>query len=201
MILFSRLSVSQDGKTLVIKADIEDLTYYDNMYITKVVIDNQKTFSASGPSANPIFSYTYTKESATPEGYKTTITGVLLRGIEMTLSYNQLGETADLNSDLLFVYVLVGGTPASDTPCGLDKTYELGVVYNSYPQYLNGMAALQEFNKTCCIPKELINYMLLERAFKLCLNVEDYTTAINYWTKYISGDYTVTNLITCNCNG
>ena len=81
MILFSRLSVSQDGKTLVIKADIEDLTYYDNMYITKVVIDNQKTFSASGPSANPIFSYTYTKESATQEGYKTTITGVLLGAI------------------------------------------------------------------------------------------------------------------------
>ena len=71
----------------------------------------------------------------------------------MTIPYNSLGETSNLDKDLLFVYVTINGTPAIDTPCGMDLSYELGIVYNTYPFYLRGMNFIKELNSSCEIPK------------------------------------------------
>ena len=76
-----------------------------------------------------------------------------LKGIRMTIPCGNLGESTTLDKDLLFVYVTINGTPAIDTPCGMDFSYELGVVFNTYPFYLKSMTFIKELNSSCEIPK------------------------------------------------
>ena len=48
MIEFKELRVTPDGKTLIIDAAVNDLSYYDNVYIKSVTVDTQDTYSESG---------------------------------------------------------------------------------------------------------------------------------------------------------
>lgn len=202
MIQFNELRITQDGKNLIIDAQVQDMSYYTDVYIDSIIIDSQNTFVSSGASSSPLFKYTYDATTASTLGYVTSLTsGGKLKGIRMTIPYNSLGETSNLDKDLLFVYVTINGTPSSDTPCNMDLTYELGIVYNTYPFYLRGMNFIKELNSSCELPKQLIDYMLRQKVLETCIQVGDYTKAVEYWKKFFTGDYQVINLKTCSCNG
>ena len=202
MIQFNELRITQDGKNLIIDAQVQDISYYTDVYIDSIIIDSQNTFVSSGASSSPLFKYTYDATTASTLGYVTSLTsGGKLKGIRMTIPYNSLGETSNLDKDLLFVYVTIIGTPSSNTPCNMDLTYELGIVYNTYPFYLRGMNFIKELNSSCELPKQLIDYMLRQKVLETCIQVGDYTKAVEYWKKFFTGDYQVINLKTCSCNG
>lgn len=202
MIQFNELRITQDGKNLIIDALVQDISYYADVYIDSIIIDSQNTFVSSGASSSPLFKYTYDATTASTLGYVTSLTsGGKLKGIRMTIPYNSLGETSNLDKDLLFVYVTIIGTPSSDTPCNMDLTYELGIVYNTYPFYLRGMNFIKELNSSCELPKQLIDYMLRQKVLETCIQVGDYTKAVEYWKKFFTGDYQVINLKTGSCNG
>ena len=202
MIQFNELRITQDGKNLIIDAQVQDISYYTDVYIDSIIIDSQNTFVSSGASSSPLFKYTYDATTASTLGYVTSFTSSgKLKGIRMTIPYNSLGEISNLDKDLLFVYVTINGTPSSDTPGNMDLTYELGIVYNTYPFYLRGMNFIKELNSSCELPKQLIDYMLRQKVLETCIQVGDYTKAVEYWKKFFTGDYQVINLKTCNCNG
>ena len=201
MIQFNELRITQDGKNLIIDAQVQDISYYTDVYIDSIIIDSQNTFVSSGASSSPLFKYTYDATTASTLGYVTLTSGGKLKGIRMTIPYNSLGETSNLDKDLLFVYVTIIGTPSSNTPCNMDLTYELGIVYNTYPFYLRGMNFIKELNSSCELPKQLIDYMLRQKVLETCIQVGDYTKAVEYWKKFFTGDYQVINLKTCSCNG
>ena len=201
MIQFNELRITQDGKNLIIDALVQDISYYADVYIDSIIIDSQNTFVSSGASSSPLFKYTYDATTASTLGYVTLTSGGKLKGIRMTIPYNSLGETSNLDKDLLFVYVTIIGTPSSNTPCNMDLTYELGIVYNTYPFYLRGMNFIKELNSSCELPKQLIDYMLRQKVLETCIQVGDYTKAVEYWKKFFTGDYQVINLKTCSCNG
>ena len=202
MIQFNELRITQDGKNLIIDAQVQDISYYTDVYIDSIIIYSQNTFVSSGASSSPLFKYTYDATTASTLGYVTSLTsGGKLKGIRMTIPYNSLGETSNLDKDLLFVYITINGTPSSDTPCNMDLTYELGIVYNTYPFYLRGMNFIKELNSSCELPKQLIDYMLRQKVLETCIQVGDYTKAVEYWKKFFTGDYQVINLKTCSCNG
>ena len=201
MIQFNELRITQDGKNLIIDAQVQDISYYTDVYIDSIIIDSQNTFVSSGASSSPLFKYTYDATTASTLGYVTLTSGGKLKGIRMTIPYNSLGETSNLDKDLLFVYVTIIGTPSSDTPYNMDLTYELGIVYNTYPFYLRGMNFIKELNSSCELPKQLIDYMLRQKVLETCIQVGDYTKAVEYWKKFFTGDYQVINLKTCSCNG
>ena len=71
------------------------------------------------------------------------------RRIRFILSSEDL--EIDLNTNLLFVYIIVEGTPASDTPCGFDNKITIAPIYNKYPIYKNSIYLLSEFNNQCKI--------------------------------------------------
>ena len=73
MIVFEELRVTNDGENLIINARVRKEPYYDNVYINKVIIDTEETYSEGGPSKNPI----YTKEI---EGYEKEISLILGKG-------------------------------------------------------------------------------------------------------------------------
>lgn len=202
MIQFNTLKVTQDGKNLIIDAQVENLSYYTNVYIDSIIIDNQRTFLSSGPNNNPVFKYIYNNITANTLGYTTILDNQgNLKGIRMHISYNELGESSDLNTDLLFVYIVIKGSPTINTPCGMDLPYELGIVYNDYPYYLKGMNYIKELNSCCQIPKYFIDYFLRKEAFELSLQVGNYISAITYWNKFFVEDTNIINLQKCNCNG
>lgn len=202
MIQFNELRITQDGKNLIIDAQVQDISYYTDVYIDSIIIDSQNTVVSSGASSSPLFKYTYDATTASTLGYVTSLTfGGKLKGIRMTIPYNSLGETSNLDKDLLFVYVTINGTHSSDTPCNMDLTYELGIVYNTYPFYLRGMNFIKELNSSCELPKQLVDYMLRQKVLETCIQVGDYTKAGEYWKKFFTGDYQVINLKTCSCNG
>lgn len=201
MIQFNELRITQDGKNLIIDAQIQNISYYTGVYIDSIIVDNQNTFVANGINAHPVFSYTYDPVSAQSMGYSTILSSNgKLKGIRMTIPCGNLGESTTLDKDLLFVYVTINGTPAIDTPCGMDLSYELGVVFNTYPFYLKGMTFIKELNSSCEIPKQLIDYMLRQKVLQTSIQVGDYLRAIDYWKKFFMEDYQVINLNTCNCH-
>ena len=57
MIIFNRVKISQDDRYITIDAEIDNSDYYKDMYIDSVIIDNQDTYTANGPSSNPIYTY------------------------------------------------------------------------------------------------------------------------------------------------
>lgn len=185
MIDFSQCRVSWDGRYLYITADIQDLDYFTNVYIDKVSVDTQDTFTSSGPSSNP--AYTYTSEGNQ-------------KSVSLALEYRDLGLGL-LKDTMFFVWVTAKGTPASDTPCGLDSTLKLCVAFNESLLFNKGLNFIKELSSTCQIPADFENWALMTNALKLALDSGDYTTAIDLWTKLIKGSTISVTSQSCGCNG
>ena len=196
MIQFNTLKITQDGKNLVINASVKNLSYYTNVLIGSITIDNQDTYSASGPSNNPIYRHSFAGMDLT--------TGEEIAGlktISITISAKEfLDNDGDLNDDILYVYLTAVGSPSADTPCGMDNVNTLGVALNLRPIYNSGMAYIKQVEKSCEIPKGFINFILEYRALDLALKTENYIQANKYWNKFFkNNDIISLNTNSCGC--
>ena len=111
-------------------------------------------------------------------------------------------STLTFKDNLLFVYVKTNGTPASDTPCGMDEETTLGVTLYHYPIYNAMMNSIKELEKNCEVPKNFINSILRFKAFELAIDTEHYNQAIIYYNKFIK-NINLNTVISnkCNCYG
>ena len=58
MIHFNELRVTPDRKSLIIDVVVRNEKYFDNVYLDKIVIDNQDTYVDTGmPSSSPIYEH------------------------------------------------------------------------------------------------------------------------------------------------
>lgn len=57
MIIFNESRISPDGKKLIIDVSVDEASYFDDVYISSIVIDNQHTFSGLGPSGDPVYAW------------------------------------------------------------------------------------------------------------------------------------------------
>ena len=192
MIQFNTLKITQDGKNLIINASVKNLSYYTNVLIGSIVIDNQDTYSTSGPSSNPIYKHSFAgKDLVTNED----IAG--LKNISITVSAKELlDNNGDLNDDILYVYLIAVGTPSADTPCGMDNVNTLGVALNLRPIYNNGINYIKQVESTCEIPKDFIDFILRYKALDLALKTENYIQANKYWNKFFKSN----NVVSLNTN-
>ena len=187
MIVFNTLRITTDNSNLVLDVSTSSQSYFTNMYITKIVVDNQDTYVEGGPSTNPI----YTK----------TISGTTTRSLQLTLTVADLAA-ADLANDMLFVYVIEGGTPTADTPCGMDGTTNTGVVMSMCNFYNRALTYIREVEDDCNIKENFINFILRFNALLYAIKTQHYTLAIKYFKKFFYG-ITSDNIVTtnCGCNG
>ena len=196
MIQFNTLKITQDGKNLIINASVKNLSYYTNVLIGSIIIDNQDTYSASGPSSNPIYKHSFAgKDLVTNED----IAG--FKNISITVSAKELlDNNGDLNDDILYVYLIAVGTPSADTPCGMDNVNTLGVALNLRPIYNNGINYIKQVESTCEIPKDFIDFILRYKALDLALKTENYIQANKYWNKFFKNNNVVSlNINSCGC--
>ena len=196
MIQFNTLKITQDGKSLIINASVKNLSYYTNVLIGSIVIDNQDTYSANGPSNNPIYKHSFAS--------KDLVTNKDIAGhknISITISAKELlDNSGGLNNDILYVYLIAVGTPSADTPCGMDNAITLGVALNLKPIYNNGINYIKQVESTCEIPKDFIDFILRYKALDLALKTENYIQANKYWNKFFKNNNVVSlNTNSCGC--
>lgn len=217
MVQFNELRITPDSKYLIIDASVKDESYYNNITIDSIAIDNQDTYLSSGPSSkakiiniekeeeylyslpennncNPVLeddskSYCFTYTSETLSGK---------RHVRLYLNYQDLGM--DLHSNMFFIYTITSGTPAPNTPCGMDNSITLGTVMDLYPIYRESMYCLEEMDNDCNIPKGLIDNILRIKSLELSVKTGNYPKAIQYWNKWFRNIKT-SKTNTCNCYG
>ena len=184
MIQFNTLSINPEGTELIIDVSVKSSMYYESIYIDKIVIDTQDTYTENNPSSNPVYTYTATSNK---------------KSINLKLKDTDI--LASLNKDLLFVYVVTKGNPALDVPCGEDNKITLGVICNLYPIYQQSVNYLKELTNNCEIPKNFINYILRYKGLQLAIKTGHYTEAIKYWNWFFkeSNNAVITN--NCGCHG
>lgn len=214
MIVFNNVRISQDDKYITIDAEIENNKYYENMYIDSVIIDNQDTFSPNGPSSNPIYTYKaqplnsdiyteddlankVTDEDNIPVQDKNNT--YYSRKVHLELTKVDL-NLATLEKNIFFIYIVAGGVPASDTPCGYDNNIAVKVLVNTYPIYRNIMNYIKELGNTCSISYNLIDKSLQLKMLDISIQTGNNVEAINIWKKYFMDNIT-NEPINCNCNG
>lgn len=190
MVHFNELRISADGQHLIIDVSILSEAYYKNVYIDSIIIDNQDTYISSGPSSNPIYSYSVPDSISklTKETYGQ-------KHIRLDLSPLDLGSL----EGLLFVYVRTKGTPSSDTPCGMDNVTTLGTVSNMYPFYQQAMNYIGEIASNCSMPQNFIDYILKLKGLELAVRTGNYPDAIKYYNKFFNGKVTIKPGGGCGC--
>ena len=184
MIIFNKIKISQDDRYIIIDAEMDNSDYYKDMYIDSVIIDNQDTYTANGPSSNPIYTYQTQGE----------------RNIHLELTKVDL-NISTLEQTMFFIYVIAEGTPAPDTPCGLDVNIVSKVLVNTYPIYRDIMKYIKELGDTCRTPYNLIDKLLQLKMLDICVQVGNNIEAIRIWKTYFMNIIDNNINTNCNCNG
>lgn len=207
MIVLNECRITEDGKYLVIEASVDSLAYYENVYISNIIIDTDKTYIPDGPSSNPIYEQEF-------EGLERLNSDVMTdtdckcgniytsggsKSIRLKLSSKDL-DIDNLNSNIFFVYLIASGYPAPDTPCGMDNSTVMGIAYNKRLIYNKAIGAIKELNDSCNIPKNFIDIFLKYKAFTLALKTGHFTEAIKIW-KYLKNSSITTISRGCGCHG
>ena len=183
MIKFTDLRVQKERLTIV--AEVREIeNYYDNVYIDKIIVDTQDTFTTSGPSANPIYSVTVNGN---------------LKEFSISLSSTELGGI-DINHTMFFVYGVAKGTPAPETPCGYDDVNSVGVTFSMCPIYNKTMGYIKEVENSCEIPKDFINMIIQLKAIQYSVDSGHFTQAVKYYNKFYK-NLSVNTSHTCGCHG
>lgn len=191
MIIFDRLQISDSGKVLYIDIHVNKASYFDNIYIDKIVIQTSDQVSEMDP-LTPGSSYIY---SMTVDGNEKELHLALTAACDFELPFNTLSDK------LLFVYVICKGTVGECTPCRLDEMTTLGVTFDTGLLYQKVMQYTRELNKDCSIPKGFIDLILLWNGFKAAIETEHYIPAIEFWKRlFKTGEFSITSK-GCGCHG
>lgn len=194
MIIFDRLQISDNGKWLYLDAHVNKASYFDNIFINKVIIQTQEQVSETDPcTPGDQYIYQMTAEDNTKE-------------LHLALNANTDFDITDktLSNKLLFVYIVCKGTPDACTPCRLDEMTTLGVTFDDALLYQNIMQFTKELADTCTISKGFIDMILLWNGFKAAINTEHYLPAIDFWKKMFYGHHGMNGLSNskpCGCHG
>lgn len=197
MVIFNECRIDKEGKNLIIDVSIDNLPYYENIYLESITIDTDETFIENGPSSNPI----YRRNLSIPSGSSLVPeVSTKPRNIRLKLTYRELSLNT-LDNNILFVYIGVGGVPDPDTPCGMDNKYSVAVAVNMRPIYNKTMSYIKELEETCATSKGFIDMILRFKAFELSLKTGNFTTAIKQWDKLLKNKGIVVLNRGCDCNG
>lgn len=178
MVHFNELTITPDGKYLIIDVSVLSETYYKDVYIDSVVIDNQNTYLSSGPSSEPVYSYSVPEKTSL-----LTNEPVNLKHLRLVLDRFDL---QDLNN-MFFVYVRTKGTPAPETPCGLDNMTTMGTVVNMYPFYQQAMNYIGELADKCGVSPNFTDFILKQKGLEVAIKTGNYPDAIKYYNKFFLG--------------
>lgn len=183
MVEYNELTILPCGQGISLDVSVKNLAYYTDVYIDRIIIDTQETYTPEGPNSNPV--YTYTVEGN-------------LKEVQLTIDFCDFTEPP-ADGTLFFVYVITKGTPSTDTPCGMDKDTSVKAIIDENIIYEAGLKYIKETYAECTVPKDFIDFILRFRAFMMCLKTENYPMAITYWKRFFRSLKKPTS--NCGCYG
>ena len=197
MIKFNELGITRDGKNFVIDISVRDMPYYEDdeqnahVYISSIYIVNQCQYKDTG-SYKAEGNYVWKIEVKADDK---------LKNLRVVLTDR---EVCNLKDDLFFVVAEATGTPRSDTPCGMDEAFIIGVTYYQGPIYQRFMHIIREIERGCHIPKHFIDEFLRHKAIQYAIEAGHYALAAKYWNEFVKGkldDHIVDTPKPCGCHG
>lgn len=211
MIILDECRIDAEGKHLIIEATVENLDYFQNVFIDSVIIDTDKTYRENGPSNTPVFTKKFEKEyvqvgvansdNQTVTDPECKCSNVFLKDkrgykhIRLVISPEEI-SAASFNDNIFFVYIIATGVPSPKTPCGLDNKTTMGIAYNMRPIYNMAMGFVRELNDECNIPKGMLDLALRLKALEFAFKTGNIMEAINLWGRlfkkkrfYVSGKH------------
>ena len=188
MIKFNTLKVDSKNRVLTLDLEIDDnISYYENCHIESIKIDNQKTYTPSGPSTDAYVAYEYTEGDETIRKFREDITTIFSNPYTFTIN------------DLFFVYVTISDDIPAETPCGYDILTTIAVAYDKKILYNNALANIRLFAQNCGDKTQLVDYILYHKYFDLCLKAGRLQNAIILWNRLINN--VTSEPLNCGCNG
>ena len=178
MIQFNDLSITQDDKYMAINVQVQNLSYYKDVYIDSIVFDTHETYSETGPSSKAVVVYQANSS-------------------EKKKQVNVAWDVDTLKNTLFFVYVYTKGDPDGSTPCGMKNSVVLGIAYNKYPIYNSIIKHIKTLDG-CTPAYDFVNFFLKLKAFEISLKTGNYTKAVEFWKKFYTGTQTVSTH-KCGC--
>ena len=193
MIRFNELKVVDCDKSLLINIEVEDMSYYQDVYIDRILVETSDFYNSAGPSSHaiPVFVADDTQEI---KEFAVEVSELALNELKLEGDPN-----IDINRTLFYVYVGIKGTVAPDVPCGMDDIWSIGVTANLKPIYTTSINLLNSYANNCEMPKELMDYMFRINAFDLALKTCNYTLANKYWTKFFGDRDYLAMTAKCGC--
>lgn len=193
MVSINECVIARDAKYLYLKASIDDMEYFDDVYIDyieciihKVVNDKIDT----------------TTIELNPDGtLYTEPTEDEVKTVDLTLTPQDLG-ISDFYTPIIEVKVHTKGYPSPDTPCGMDEEYVTGIVYNESLLYNQGLKYIHEAGVDCQIPDNFLDWIILTAAFELALKSGNMDEALSWWLRIIANKgKSGSTKSNCGCHG
>ena len=193
MVSINEFVIARDAKYLYLKASIDDMEYFENVFIDYLEFTLHKvvngTIETSTIELNP--DGTLHTESLETE----------VKNVDLTLTPQDLG-LSDFQTPVIEVKVYTKGYPSADTPCGMDEEYVVGITYNESVLYDKGLSFIYQVGQDCNIPDDFINWILSSSAFDLALKSGNMNDALSWWlrlTSNRSNGYSRNS--NCGCHG
>ena len=194
MVAINECVIARDAKYLYLQAAIEDLDYFEDVYIDylefhihKVVNDKIETVDIELNPDGTLHSSAYNKN---------------VKEVNLTLTPQDLG-LSDFQTPVIEVKVYTKGYPSADTPCGMDEEYVVGITYNESVLYDKGLSFIHQVGQDCNIPDDFINWILSSSAFELALKSGNMDEALSWWLRLTSnrGKRNSGANSNCGCHG
>jgi hypothetical protein len=193
MVSINEFVIARDAKYLYLKASIDDMEYFENVFIDYLEFTLHKVVNG-------------TIETSTielnPDGtLHTEPLEIEVKNVDLTLTPQDLG-LSDFQTPVIEVKVYTKGYPSADTPCGMDEEYVVGITYNKSVLYDKGLSFIHQVGQDCNIPDDFINWILSSSAFDLALKSGNMNDALSWWlrlTSNRSNGYSRNS--NCGCHG
>lgn len=201
-VIFEQLRVSGDSRKMYIDAHVGTASYFENRYITTVIIKTAEQITKSGLSpetsdGDNVYSQSF--DEGTKEIHLV---------LEPNKDFNVNFTKQDFSSDLFFIYVICDDTlPDPCTPCEYQNLTTIGVFFDEKVIYQRVMQFTKELADTCSIPSDFMDLILLWNAYKAAVETGHYLPAIKYWEMLFggSGDREIASTYrtfkNCGCHG
>lgn len=183
MVVFNELRISDDKESIVIDCNIQDVSYYTEMYINGIYLEYYKDFSEASSLGERAITV-YEKGDGDAMTY-----------IRRIVNLDEIRDTIGLESlagGLFYVVVDCDGTlPADIIQYGAwaSSATDVGVVFDWEMLYRLGMQYVAQYyygDKVCADKNGLVQFILLWNALRLAINTGDWSMVNSLWGKFTS---------------
>lgn len=195
MLKFNELTITRDGRAMVIDVAVRDMPYYKDregnptVFIGDVYVVSHRQYKDAGSYRLP---QNHVYKASIEDGSEVT-------SLRLALTDR---EVCHMKEDMFFVIVEAKGAPRGDTPCGMDEAFVIGVVFYEEPIYHDLVQAACDLRQSCEPPRWFIDRYLRLQAVKAAVNAGQYMMAARLYEDFIRGKLIGgPTKIGCNCHG